>query len=513
MDNRPKNGQYREKPYQQPAGQAMYHTSSAPAEDEIDLRQLFGVLNKWKWLIAMLTFLSFLTAAVMSYFVITPVYESRATLLILQATNTNQLAQRQGSIEDVVTAAVRLPELTLQSYANQIRNEEVAQSVIEQLDLHKEYSPRSILSMISASVIRDTNLLELRVTHTDPLLARDIANAFSQEFVDYMARSNVEKLIQSGELLEQQSRKEEENLQIATQRLNEFLGQPNNPYVLEQESKNLLESLRYYRNAKIQSQVEIQQLQAQATELSRQLQSIPPYQTVNSATTYRPSQLNQEAGAEALLLADLGTESTITNGYSTNDSYQSLQYSGQNFSTTTPPEQQIHNPAYQSLNNRLAEMSASLAGKRAELVTIDSAIFALEAQWKAVQEELAFKQTEYERLKRDVDRISNIHNLLADTQAQTRVAAFVSQGETQVKIASLAGLPGGPVKPNKSLNMALGLLVGLMISVALAFVLEMMDNTIKTQEDVRRRLGLPVLGTIPKYDKNMVKTAMRRTQR
>lgn len=53
-----------------------------------------------------------------------------------------------------------------------------------------------------------------------------------------------------------------------------------------------------------------------------------------------------------------------------------------------------------------------------------------------------------------------------------------------------------PVKPNTILNIAIAFVLGLMISVGLAFLLEYLDNTIKTEEEVERLLGYPVLGII-----------------
>ncbi|RXZ01487.1 YveK family protein [Fictibacillus sp. S7] len=59
-----------------------------------------------------------------------------------------------------------------------------------------------------------------------------------------------------------------------------------------------------------------------------------------------------------------------------------------------------------------------------------------------------------------------------------------------------------PVKPNPKMNMAIALVVGLMAGVGLAFLLEYMDNTLKTEQDIENILGLPVLGTIPKISVN-----------
>jgi capsular polysaccharide biosynthesis protein len=57
-----------------------------------------------------------------------------------------------------------------------------------------------------------------------------------------------------------------------------------------------------------------------------------------------------------------------------------------------------------------------------------------------------------------------------------------------------------PVKPNKKLNIAIAFILGLMVSVGIAFLLEYLDNRLRTEEDVTRYLGLPVLGTIVDYE-------------
>lgn len=62
----------------------------------------------------------------------------------------------------------------------------------------------------------------------------------------------------------------------------------------------------------------------------------------------------------------------------------------------------------------------------------------------------------------------------------------------------------GPVKPKPILNIAIALVVGLMIGVGAAFLLEYFDNTIKTEQDVEKILELPVLGVISKMDPSAV---------
>lgn len=53
-----------------------------------------------------------------------------------------------------------------------------------------------------------------------------------------------------------------------------------------------------------------------------------------------------------------------------------------------------------------------------------------------------------------------------------------------------------PIKPNKMLNMAIALVIGLMIGVGLAFLLEYLDTTVKTELDVEEIIGLPIIGVV-----------------
>ncbi|PLS17785.1 capsular biosynthesis protein [Bacillus sp. M6-12] len=59
-----------------------------------------------------------------------------------------------------------------------------------------------------------------------------------------------------------------------------------------------------------------------------------------------------------------------------------------------------------------------------------------------------------------------------------------------------------PVKPQPLLNMAIALVVGLMAGVGLAFLLEYLDNTIKSEQDIEKLLELPVLGAVTKINLN-----------
>nr|WP_317401040.1 Wzz/FepE/Etk N-terminal domain-containing protein [uncultured Gemmiger sp.] len=69
-----------------------------------------------------------------------------------------------------------------------------------------------------------------------------------------------------------------------------------------------------------------------------------------------------------------------------------------------------------------------------------------------------------------------------------------------VKLISQASVPTEPVSPNILKNTAIAALLGLVLSAGIVILREMLDNRIKTEDDVRKYLDMPVIGVIPDFD-------------
>ncbi|WP_058953369.1 YveK family protein [Clostridium tyrobutyricum] len=86
----------------------------------------------------------------------------------------------------------------------------------------------------------------------------------------------------------------------------------------------------------------------------------------------------------------------------------------------------------------------------------------------------------------------------------TMASSFISESKRvfptggDIQIMDRAQIPNKPVKPKKTLNVAIAFFLGLIVSVGLSFLLEYQDNTIKTEDDITKYLELPVIGVIPK---------------
>lgn len=69
-----------------------------------------------------------------------------------------------------------------------------------------------------------------------------------------------------------------------------------------------------------------------------------------------------------------------------------------------------------------------------------------------------------------------------------------------VRVIEAVQLPENPVAPNKKMNIAIAFLLGLMVSVGLVFLIEYLDNTFKSKEELERELDIPVVGIIPEFE-------------
>ncbi|GAE27448.1 tyrosine-protein kinase transmembrane modulator EpsC [Halalkalibacter wakoensis JCM 9140] len=104
-------------------------------------------------------------------------------------------------------------------------------------------------------------------------------------------------------------------------------------------------------------------------------------------------------------------------------------------------------------------------------------------------------------------RVEDPDPSLAVDIANTTAAVFQREISNLLRIDNVVVLAPAelhpnptPVSPNPELNMAIAFVVGLMASVGLAFLLEFLDQTIRTEQDIEQHLGLPVIGAIAQMD-------------
>lgn len=100
---------------------------------------------------------------------------------------------------------------------------------------------------------------------------------------------------------------------------------------------------------------------------------------------------------------------------------------------------------------------------------------------------------------KDPNKAKVISDIFTETFIK-KATEVITSGK--VEVLDKAQVPEKPIKPKKQLNVAIAFFLGLMVSVGIAFLLEYMDNTIKTDEDISKVLDLPVVGVIPEHNQH-----------
>lgn len=106
------------------------------------------------------------------------------------------------------------------------------------------------------------------------------------------------------------------------------------------------------------------------------------------------------------------------------------------------------------------------------------------------------RSIQYTILQREVDTNRSIYDALLQRYKQIGVAGGV--GMAPVSIVDRAQVPTFPFKPNLLINLLMGLGLGLVAGMSSAVALEFVNDTIKNREDVRKKLAMSCLGTVPK---------------
>jgi polysaccharide biosynthesis transport protein len=113
--------------------------------------------------------------------------------------------------------------------------------------------------------------------------------------------------------------------------------------------------------------------------------------------------------------------------------------------------------------------------------------------------DLRDRSIQYNILQRELDTTRTLYEALLQRYKEVGVTGGVTANN--ISIVDVATPPREPSKPNMLLNMALASLLGLGLGVLAALVLEALDETLATPDDVEKKLGVSVLGVIPLLDK------------
>jgi capsular exopolysaccharide synthesis family protein len=145
-----------------------------------------------------------------------------------------------------------------------------------------------------------------------------------------------------------------------------------------------------------------------------------------------------------------------------------------------------------------AELKKAVQNARNEYETALAQERSLEralAEQKTAVSELSRKGVDYTVFVNEAESNRTVYNSLLQRQNELRVVA--NSRTNNVRVVDRAEVPGAPFTPNHRSDWIYAMLLGAALAAATAFGIDYLDDTVKTPEDITRRLKLKFLGLVP----------------
>ncbi len=386
-----------------------------------------------------------------------------------------ELLQSRGLAERVVKSL----DLMEDPNFNPGRRESAAAATAEDDEAVLGSLANGIRGGLSVSPVRGTQLVQLSYSASSPEFAARAANAFAEAFIDmgvedrYASAGKASTFITSQiETLKQEIQDKETQLQAFSRRTDIV--------TLDPEANVTLQRL--------------EALNAQVMEARKQ-------------RIEKESQYREIASSSKEALADsLGEGSVVVSGQRAQVLALEREYESKlktykpDFPAMLTLKADIEK-ARQSLKEVIQEQGNKARGSAATAYqTARRQEDSLQAEYNQLKDQAIDQNSAavtFTNLKVEIEARRTLLNELLRKQSETEVAVRLQDTrQSNVRIIDKALVPGGPFRPSLRKDLSYGLLLGLLFGVGCAVLIEFLDRTIKSPEEIERRLGLPPLAVI-----------------
>ncbi len=455
---------------------------SAPSDDNTNLRHYWHVILERRWLVVT-TFIS--------VFVLCMFYLAKAPR-IYQATVRVQIdkeADNPLNLRDFISVDSREQDYLQTQYKN-IKNRLLLQSVVAKLKLNEDprYAKRmDVVGALDQDVmvapIRMSRLVDIKVSHTDPAKAELIANTLATQFISGNLDRKKKASSDAEEWLKTEATSQKRKVEEAEAALQSYKERLNN-VSLEERENIVLQGLKLAQEVFVQSQTKSKIAVRLDEEMQMMVKNGVPIETIPQVAN---DPLIQQLKAKLVV-----QEAELAN---------MLKRYKDKYPTVIQTREGI-----ESLRKSLRDQATAIVqsiSKAAQLAKAE------EASMKKYVDELEQKQLEMGKQRIAYDALSR------EAQIQTQLFMDVIKSQKQMEIASNSKInnmmvvdpavtPLSPIKPRVTLTLALGIFCGLAAACGLAFFVNYLDDSIKTQEDVETYLRTPFLGYVSNIKSNSV---------
>ena len=329
---------------------------------------------------------------------------------------------------------------------------------------------RAFQRKLSVKRLGNSRIVGVSFASEDPRLAAEITNSVASNFVNEYYRSRQDAIMQSSRWIEHQLDDIRQRMETSNQALVKF-----------QRSSGITD-LDAQQNTFTQRVAELNRQLTQAEMDRVQYESFLSKATLGDADSLPQVEDNQVILALKQKLAQAQA-----------DLSQGLAIYGPN-----------HIKAKQ-LQNQVNDLNSSLASEKQKVIeALKTNAIAAGSRQRMVGIKLDQMRKEMDKLsqsstlKKESTTNSDVYNQLYTNLKQASIAA--ASKSSNIQIVSKARVLEDPTSPNMTLNLAVGMFVGIFGGVVIAFIQEGLDRTIRTPQDIKRFTGHSPMSVVPLID-------------
>lgn len=461
-------------------------------ETTIDLKDIIKTIKKRRGMIIKI-FLCTVALAVIISLLIPPTYEAETNLRIKQPKGlANSL------LGDLPMGNSGATKQLMSTYAEILKSRTVVQAVIDKVYTDETEDKKipayeQMLQRITTQPVKDTEILKVKVTAKSPeeaqLLANTLVDTFNERMI-YLVRSE-QKTIREfiGERLNESKKELEQAEGVLEQYKRE-----QKIVAPDEETKAMVDKFAAIDKLSAENTVAMSAAQARLSTAKQQLNKEKPGFIADSPLIQQYKIKLGELEVKLVSLSSSYTEKhpeVVATRAAINETNGKL---SSEISRVISADAPSMNPIHQGLVQSQIQSEAELSARTAQGQAIKNIINSSEQELN----KLPAKEHGLAKVMRDATVNQEIYIMLAKRHEEARISEVMEP--TDVQVIDIAIAPERPIAPKKTLNVVIAAILGLFIGTGLAFLLEYMNKTVRTAEDVQQYLDLPVLGSIPDFN-------------
>jgi uncharacterized protein involved in exopolysaccharide biosynthesis len=486
---------------------------------QISLRDVVSILFRHKLLICT-TFLTVLIGTAVLTFLMPNEYEARMKILVKntrsdvpitpeRTTGTagtyfeNEVSENQINSEiELLTSEDLLSQVVTESgldrqtssLASRLGLKQAPSTQAAQIETARTQLRKDLL----ITPVKKANIIEIKYTSGSPELAAAVLRKVQDLYLDKHVK--LHRPPGTYDFFKTQADQSESQLKDAEQQLSSFQ-QSMNVVSLTQQKEQTVQKLTEAKSKFLETQAFLREVNDRIAKVQQQLETVAPRIVTQSRAL--PNQFSSER-LNTMMVELQNKRTQLLTKFRPDDrlvkevdqQIKTTRAAMEKASRETATEQSTDlNPLRQTLETELARARVDQAGAQGRLESLAGQVGQYEGQLSRLEGITA----EYEGLNRKVKESGDNYQLYKKKEEEARITDELDQNKiTNVSVAEAPMSPQLPVRPNRPMNLLLGIFLGALLSMGGMVVAEFLRDTVLTPQELEALTGKAVLASLPK---------------